>query len=105
MSLDLYADQLTAATESRGTVQVTDPGIFENFLQGGGKTAMRGFARAARGMSMLGSVPFIAADAEQLPAARQVTGDLAQRRHQIGMSFIRYQIGHHDQGEPGLAVA
>ena len=52
MSFDLYREEVENRLSSMRPVTQDDPGVFDNFLAGTGKTAMQTFAKAGRAASM-----------------------------------------------------
>lgn len=62
MALDFYSDEIIENLAKLKPVQDVEPGVFENFVSGTGRTIMQGFAEAGRAVSMAGSVPYVLAD-------------------------------------------
>lgn len=62
MALDLYQDESVNRLTDMRPVSIPEPGMFEGLAKGAGMSAMRGFARTARAIDMIGSVGPIAQD-------------------------------------------
>jgi hypothetical protein len=63
VSLDLYQDAISRNLSEMAPVQNVDPGMFDGFIRGTGMATMKGFAKAARAVDLMGSVGPIVQDA------------------------------------------
>ena len=63
MSLDLFQQEGNERLTALPPVQNVDPGMFDGFVRGTGLATMKGFAKAARAVDLLGSVGPIVQDA------------------------------------------
>ncbi len=63
MSLDLFQQEGNERLTALPPVQNVDPGMFDGFVRGTGLATMKGFAKAARAVDLIGSVGPIVQDA------------------------------------------